>query len=189
MSDTTTDDVTDAPAGAAVGAEDGSPEVDDLRQGWLGALTEVLGDAVVGSHIAVGRALWVRVTRDSWFDAAEAAKGRLGCTFFDFLSAIDWMPSPWGRYEDSEVDTGITPFDPTAPIETGFAGGETRFQVMCRLANVRRPGEHHVNVVLKADLPDDDLRVRSLVPLYAGANWHERECWEMFGVSFDGHPG
>ena len=44
-------------------------------------------------------------------------------------------------------------------------------------------------MLLKADLPDDDLRIGSLVPLYAGANWHERECWEMFGITFDGHPG
>jgi NADH-quinone oxidoreductase subunit C len=189
MSDTTTDDVTDGPAGAAVGAEDVSPEVDELRHGWLGALTEVLGDAVVGSHIAVGSALWVRVTRDSWFDAAEAAKGRLGCTFFDFLSAIDWMPSPWGRYEDSAVDVGVKPFDPSISFATGVAGGETRFQVFCHLANVRGRNGKRADVILKADLPDDDLRVRSLVPLYGGANWHERECWEMFGISFDGHPG
>jgi len=26
------------------------------------------------------------------------------------------------------------------------------------------------------------------VPFIAGADWHERECWEMFGVIFDGHP-
>ena len=42
---------------------------------------------------------------------------------------------------------------------------------------------------LKADLPDDDLRIASLSGLYPGANWHERECWEMFGITFDGHPG
>ncbi|MGH9227486.1 MAG: NADH-quinone oxidoreductase subunit C [Acidimicrobiales bacterium] len=189
MSDTTTDDAAQDPAGPPVGAEDTWPEVDELRQGWLGILTEALGDAVVGSHVAPGRALWVRVARDSWFDAAEAAKGRLGCTFFDFLSAIDWMPSPWGRYEYSAVDVGIEPFDPSASFATGVAGGDTRFQVLCHLANVRRRDDQRADVFLEADLPDDDLRVRSLVPLYGGANWHERECWEMFGVSFDGHPG
>ena len=26
------------------------------------------------------------------------------------------------------------------------------------------------------------------MPTYAGADWHERECWEMYGVVFDGHP-
>ena len=172
--------------------EEGPPEVDELRQGWLDTLTGALGDAVVGSHIAPGRVLWVRVERDAWFDAAEAARERLGCTFFDFLSAIDWLPSPWGRYEDAELDVldaGIPRPDPSTPLETGVAGGGTRFQLLCRVINVRMPDGHPVDVVFKADLPDDDLRARSLVPLYAGANWHERECWEMFGITFDGHPG
>jgi NADH-quinone oxidoreductase subunit C len=170
-------------------AETGAPEVDEAREAVLATLTEALGDAVVGSHIVPGRGLWVRVTRDAWSAAAEAAKHRAGCHFFDFLSAIDWMPSPWGRYEDSAVDDGIKQFDPTVPVETGYAGGDTRFQLLCRVANIRRQRESHLNVVLKADLPDDDLRVASLVPLFAGANWHERECWEMFGITFDGHPG
>jgi NADH-quinone oxidoreductase subunit C len=175
-------------SGTGTEGEAAEVEVDELRQGWLDTLGETLGDAVVGSHIAPGRALWVRVDRDAWFDAADAAKGRLGCTFFDFLSAIDWMPSPWGRYEYSAVDDGIPRPDPSAPIATGVAGGDTRFQVFCRLADVRGRGGQRVDVILKADLPDDDLRIRSLVPLYGGANWHERECWEMFGIGFDGHP-
>jgi NADH-quinone oxidoreductase subunit C len=182
MSDTTTGDV-------ATEAQEEAPEVDEVRQGWLGTLTEALGDAVVGSHVAPGRGLWVRVSRDFWFDAAEAAKDLLGCTFFDFLSAIDWMPSPWGRYEDSSVDDGIKPFDPSAAFATGAAGGDTRFQVFCHLAKVRSRDGQRADVILRADLPDDDLRVRSLVPLFGGANWHERECWEMFGITFDGHPG
>ena len=32
------------------------------------------------------------------------------------------------------------------------------------------------------------MLAQSWVPVYAGADWHERECWEMFGVIFDGHP-
>lgn len=171
------------------GTDEAAPEVDEARQGVLDTFTEALGDAVVGSHIQPGRGLWVRVTREAWVATAEAAKMRLGFTFFDHLSAIDWMPSPWGRYEYSAVDVGVTQFDPNAPVETGVAGGDTRFQVMCRLANVRRHAEPHLNVVLKVDLPDDDLSLATLVPLFAGANWHERECWEMFGITFDGHPG
>lgn len=29
----------------------------------------------------------------------------------------------------------------------------------------------------------------SLTSLYRGANWHEREAWDMFGIEFEGHPG
>jgi NADH-quinone oxidoreductase subunit C len=182
MSDATDTSTTDAPEAEA-------PEVDEAREGVLATFRDALGDALVDSHVAPGIGLWIRVERDAWSTAAEAAKLRLGCTFFDFLSAIDWMPSPWGRYEDSAIDSGLTSFDPDATFETGLAGGDTRFQVFCRLANVRRHAEPHLNVVIKADLPDDDQRIASLVPLFAGANWHERECWEMFGITFDGHPG
>jgi NADH-quinone oxidoreductase subunit C len=28
----------------------------------------------------------------------------------------------------------------------------------------------------------------SLVPVYKGADWMERECFDMFGIRFDGHP-
>jgi NADH-quinone oxidoreductase subunit C len=185
----TADDTATDSAGADEAAAAAEVETDEAREAVLATLRDAVGDGVVGSHVSPGRALWVRVSREAWRTTVEAAKVRLGFHFFDFLSAIDWMPSPWGRYEYSVVDDGVKPFDPTAEIETGVAGGDTRFQVICRLANVRRRGEPHLNVVLKADLPDDDLRIDSLVPLYAGANWHERECWEMFGITFDGHPG
>jgi NADH-quinone oxidoreductase subunit C len=215
MSETTVNDdaATDEPGSAdsaGNGSDDAAAPADELRAGLLATFTEALGEAVVGSHISPGHELWVRVDRTAWVAAAELAKTKLGCTFFDFLSAIDWMPSPWGRYEDALIDTasaaaavntadsantadtassngktgGIPHVDP-ASIKPGLAGGDTRFQVLCRLADVRSAR----SVVLKADLPDDDLRIASLSRLYPGANWHERECWEMFGITFDGHPG
>lgn len=176
-------DTTEVPAGEA-----GGTQLDEARQGVVDTLTDALGDAVLGSHVQPGHGSWLRVDRSAWTAAAEAAKYRLGCTFFEFLSAIDWAPSPWGRYEDAALE-GAAPSLPEGPFETGYAGGDTRFQVVCRLANVRRHEEAHLNVILKADVPDDDLRIASLVPLFSGASWHERECWEMFGITFEGHPG
>jgi NADH-quinone oxidoreductase subunit C len=42
---------------------------------------------------------------------------------------------------------------------------------------------------IKAPLPKDrPLELDSVVPLWAGANWLEREVYDMFGVTFRGHP-
>ncbi len=45
---------------------------------------------------------------------------------------------------------------------------------------------HWVN--LRADVDRVDPRIATLVPLWNAADWHERECWDMFGVRFEGHP-
>jgi len=36
--------------------------------------------------------------------------------------------------------------------------------------------------------PDSDPHIPSLVEVWAGNNWHERETYDMFGIIFDGHP-
>lgn len=164
-----------------------APPTDALRSGLVAALEAELGDAVVGSHIRPGDDVWVRVATDAWRSAGEVALHKLGCRFFSFLSAIDWLPSPFGRYEDSDVDVPLAEklaAAGTAAIETGYAGGDTRFQVFARVVNLDR----RVAVTLKVDVPDDTMTVESWLGTYAGANWHEREAHEMFGIGFAGHP-
>ncbi len=170
---------TDASEAAAAAAD---AEAENLLERASGAL----GEALVGSHISAGE-LWLRVDRDSWAELAGWLRDTEGFTFFSFLSAIDWLPSPFGRDMDSAVDNVLDPPEPkeAPPTETGVAGGDTRFQLLARVNDVSTGR----SVIAKADLPDDDLRVRSWVPVYPGADWHEREAWEMFGIDFDGHPG
>lgn len=43
-------------------------------------------------------------------------------------------------------------------------------------------------VTLKTRLPKDDLRVASAASVWQGADWHERETRDMFGIVFEGHP-
>lgn len=170
---------------------------DEVLESMRDRLVAELGDAALDSEIGVGRSLWVRVTADAWRTAGQVARDHLGCRWFDFLSAIDWMPSPYGRYEDDgmspprDVDRTVTSSDPARHREgggsaytTGVAGGDTRFQVFARVVDLSDGS----GVILKADVPDD-LTVPSWVPVYDGADWHERETWEMFGITFDGHPG
>lgn len=175
------------PAGDAEpqASEADNAAVDDLREELLEAFRSELGDAVVGYHIRPGDDLWVRVATDAWGTTAEVARRQLGYSYFCFLSALDWMASPFGRYEDAEVDTPLADrLVQPSDLDTGYAGGDTRFQVFARVVNVRR----HVAVTLEADVPDDNLTVDSWSQVYAGADWHERETWEMFGIVFRGHP-
>jgi NADH-quinone oxidoreductase subunit C len=158
---------------------------DDAREALLAVFDEHLGDALVDSLIKPGQGLWIRVAAAAWGDAAEIARDKAGCRFFDFLSAIDWLPSPYGRYEDSSVDV---PFPPTMPDPSaavpGYAGGDSRIQV---LGSVAKAGTD-LRVLLKADVPDDDPVVPTWTHVYAGAAWHERETHEMFGIRFEGNP-
>jgi NADH-quinone oxidoreductase subunit C len=177
VSDTTETETTEA------------PETDELRAGLLATLEAELGTAVVGSHVKVGTGLWVRVTAEAWATTATVAKDRLGCEWFDFLSGIDWLPSPFGRYEDADVYTSETLADKVAKAHqaervTGVAGGDTRFQLLAHVVNV----EARHDLFVKVDVPDDTLTVPTWSRIYAGANWHEREAAEMFGIRFEGHP-
>ncbi|HVS53606.1 MAG TPA: NADH-quinone oxidoreductase subunit C [Opitutaceae bacterium] len=65
-------------------------------------------------------------------------------------------------------------------------GASPRFTVVYHLMSSTRPGNY---VRLAANCASDtDPVVPSVVALWPGANWHERECFDMFGIKFDGHP-
>ncbi len=48
---------------------------------------------------------------------------------------------------------------------------------------------HNRRVRLEVSVPDADPHIPSLVEVWAGNNWHEREAFDMFGIIFDGHLG
>ncbi len=64
---------------------------------------------------------------------------------------------------------------------------EPRFEVVAHLLSL----EHGHRLRLKTRVGDPsgaNAEVDSLTDLWASANWLERECWDMFGVRFQGHP-
>jgi NADH-quinone oxidoreductase subunit C len=44
------------------------------------------------------------------------------------------------------------------------------------------------HLLLRTRVPRSSPRLPSAVPVFRGAAWHERETYEMFGITFDGHP-
>lgn len=120
--------------------------------GWLPAPVEELfgPDTTAEESYEV---LTVDVPPTSWLASLEAARDELGCTYFDWLSAVD------------EPGTG---FRVSAHVVA--------------LAPVRR-------LLVRTTVPHDAPVLPSAVEVYAGAAWHERETHEMFGVTFEGHPG
>lgn len=79
------------------------------------------------------------------------------------------------RYEEPRADED-EPADARATKE--------RFLLVYRLKSPRLGYRARVLV----EVPEQDAVVPSVTPLFPGADWHERELWDLFGVYPDGHP-
>jgi NADH-quinone oxidoreductase subunit C len=66
-----------------------------------------------------------------------------------------------------------------------YIGTDRRLHVVYHFTSMTYRRRVRVEVAVTIDNP----HVPSLVGLYPTADWHERECWDLFGVVFDGHPG
>ncbi|MET8754922.1 NADH-quinone oxidoreductase subunit C [Streptomyces sp. NPDC004667] len=116
------------------------------------AASTVFGAEAVGSFSY--DVLTVDVPVGSWVPALEIARDKLGCTYFDWLSAVD------------EPGTGFRVCAHVVALENH---------------RVRR-------LLLRTTVPHTAPSLPSAVAVYAGAEWHERETYEMFGVTFTDHP-
>ncbi|MEU3917421.1 NADH-quinone oxidoreductase subunit C [Streptomyces sp. NPDC029004] len=116
------------------------------------AVTEIFGEEATAERAY--DLLTVDVPAGSWIAALEIARDGLGCTYFDWLSAVD------------EPGTG---FRVCAHV-VALGGGKVR------------------RLLLRTTVPHTAASLPSAVEVYAGAAWHERETYEMFGVTFTDHP-
>ena len=103
------------------------------------------------------------VPRERWFEVTRA----LVADGFDMLvdlTGVDYLLVP-GR----TVDGGITP---------------ERFEVVANLLSISR----RERLRLRTQVPESDPVPASLFDVHPGAEAHERETFDMFGIVFDGHP-
>ncbi|UNO41302.1 NADH-quinone oxidoreductase subunit C [Streptomyces sp. MST-110588] len=142
--------------------------------GWLPrAASELFGTGATAED-AYGL-LTVDVPADAWIEALTVARDELGCTYFDWLSAVD------------EPGTGFRVCAHVAALSRPGADSGTEAGVgtgsgpAAAGASVRR-------LLVRTTVPYEAAALPTAVGVYAGAAWHERETHEMFGVDFTGHP-
>jgi NADH-quinone oxidoreductase subunit C len=74
--------------------------------------------------------------------------------------------------------------DVTCVDYLNYRDATDRFGLVYLLANT----ESNERLTVRVFLNEPDLTVPSMMPLWAGANWLEREVFDMFGIRFEGHP-
>ena len=131
----------------------------------LGEFAESVASALGGrAEVAHGTAK-VRVAPPAWKEAVIAARDELGLVFLSWLSAVDWS---------NEVAVGDEHDEPV----------EERYEILCAVSDLTDGNL----VVISTDIDHDAPSIDSVTDVYPGANWHEREAAEMFGIDFVGHP-
>lgn len=131
----------------------------DPHAGTLGLLTEALGEGAF-TTARFRDNLRIYVTPDRLIEALEVLKDRGGFGMLAELGGTDYLKYP----DDS--------------------GSGCRFEVHYALLNL----DTTERVVVKAGVDDPDPTLPTAVGLWEGANWMEREVFDMFGIAFDGHP-
>jgi NADH-quinone oxidoreductase subunit C len=132
---------------------------DELAAAW----SERFGDEATSAE-AFGT-LTVDVAPDSWVEALTFARDDLGCVFFDWLTGVDELADGFDIVAHVCALPTPLPFGPT-PRALG-------------------PGHH---LLIRTRVPRAEPALPTATGVYRGANWHERETYEMFGVVFGGHP-
>lgn len=131
----------------------------------LQGFADSVADAVRGDAEILADTVKVRLAPDDWISAHLTARDRFDLVFFSWLSAIDWA---------NEAAAGEAPNEEV----------EERIELLTTVGDL----SEGKRVTFSTDLPPDGGSIESLVSVYAGANWHEREAAEMFGLTFNGHP-
>ncbi len=161
-------------------------------QDILNHLGERFQQYTLGSHAFRGDAT-VTIRREGLLDVARHLKEEplLAFNVLMDITAVDYKtfdqvlfsrpslttPSPLPFFMTSKPVADETPWH-------RHAGEDQRFEVVYHFYSM--PQRHRVR--LKVAVTEDDATVPSLTPLWPGANWYEREVWDMFGIRFSGHP-
>jgi NADH-quinone oxidoreductase subunit C len=100
-------------------------------------------------------------------------------------TSVDVPPGDWlAALRCAHDDLGLTYFDWLSAVDEADDG----MRVVAHVARVAEPAGSVEHLLLRTLLPPGADSLASATEIYRGARWHERETYEMFGITFDGHP-
>lgn len=92
---------------------------------------------------------------------------------------IEVRPEEFLKVAQEFKDKGYTYFSFMTAVDQSVKGN---FSLCYRLSSLKD------SVTLKLEIPRDNPVVDSVSSIWSGANWHEREVYDLFGITFKGHP-
>ncbi len=128
--------------------------------------------------------LWLTVDSQAVKSVLHQLRDKLS---FEML--IDIVGIDYGQYGQAEWQTdkatgsGFSRAADRHPLKLELAEHQ-RFAVMYHLLSL----QHNQRLTVTCLLDEVEPRVESVVEVWASADWHEREVFDMFGILFEGHP-
>ena len=85
-------------------------------------------------------------------------------------------------FVEAVKDAGFETFIDVCSVD--HLNRDPRFDVVINLLSM----EHTQRLIVKVGVPGDDPTLSTITGVYAGANFYEREVWDLMGIAFEGHP-
>jgi NADH-quinone oxidoreductase subunit C len=164
-------------------------------------LRAILGDKCLNLNVQKGE-LSLEVALDHYLSVALALRDHADLHFETLidLCGVDYLGYGQGEWETESVSNEGFSRGVQSGADFDVAGAPGRFRwenrpeardlpkrfaVVTHLLSLK----HNQRLRLKVFASDNDLPlVPSLVEIWRGVNWFEREAFDLFGIIFDGHP-
>jgi NADH-quinone oxidoreductase subunit C len=159
-----------------------------MKSSLIELVSDRFPNAVTSSHAYRGDET-VMLRNECLLEVARYLKedSAMQMNFLMDLTAVDYLtfckrPTP-AFFSSSGV--AVRPSS-QIPDEDPWPGpfGEARFAIVYHFYSL----EHKHRLRLVVPVAESDAELDSLTSLWAGANWLEREVWDMYGIRFRGHP-
>ncbi len=151
----------------------------------LNDLRERLGTAIISDRLETGQVtIEVRAAAISEVGLMLRDDTALAFTQLTDLCGVDYLA--YGKADWETRDTTRTGFSRgvSQGVYVDTEDMEDRFAVVYHLLSL----SHNRRLRVRSFPSGQPPRIASVTPIWPGANWFEREAFDLFGILFDGHP-